>query len=122
MSIIPTGIKKRSADDVDNFFITDGRLKGATNYFTLLKEQTMHLEGYSNFKFDDYMDQITTMVIQYHHTFNVSPVILELGSLGESKEEEGSFKYGKSLINEFYRFCHHLLTQATPSRSYGSIG
>ena len=116
LTMIPSGIRKTVADDVDNFIITGGLLPGVINYYIHLKEQTLHLDRFNNFRFDDYLANITSFIIEYNQTFNLAPDIAIFGNTGNSREEIGVFKYDKELINEVYRFAYHLLTQARPDR------
>ena len=110
LSLIPAGAIKTHADEIDNhIIINDGRI-GTVNYYINLAEETKHLDDFPGFNLAEYLKQITMFIVSQVHNYNVSPSIEALcNGFGDTKNVDGTVRYGKGIVNELHRFMYHLM-------------
>lgn len=115
LSMIPTGIIKTESDDVDNRIIIDeGRgVAGTVNYSLHLYEATSHLRDFAQFDFNELLKTLITVVTSNVHSYNVAPMILEMGSTAPTYSDNGIMKYDENIIADIHRFMYSMLITDT---------
>lgn len=110
LSVIPTTTIKTTGAGPDNdILIHEGRGTNKVNYFLHLQELTAHLADFTNFNFNELINDLLHFVVGTVHTFNVAPSVLNIGNTGATQSDDGVLTYDNNIISELHRFMYHLL-------------